>query len=89
MSEDCIRADRPERAETCQGQRCRDEDTGDEYGDSEDVVSMDGDDLLEYEDGDEEEYEPQETEDGNINFLFKFYLILNNCSPICGRDQYS
>ena len=58
-------------------------------GDSEDVVSMDGDDLFEYEDGDEEDYEAHETEDGNINFLYKFYLTPFNCSPIRGRDNNS
>ena len=84
-----MRADRPERAEACQEQRCGDEDIGDEYGDSEEEESMNNDDMVEYEDGDEEEYEVHETEDGNINLLCKFYLILNNCSPICGRDQYS
>lgn len=63
MSEDCMRADRPERAEACQEQRCGDEDTGDEYGDSEEEESMNNDDMVEYEDGDEEEYEVHETED--------------------------
>ena len=68
MSEDCMRADRPERAEACQEQRCGDEDTGDEYGDTEDVDTMNGDDMVEYEDGDEKEYE---AEDGNLNFFIQ------------------
>ena len=69
-----MRADRPERAEACQEQRCGDEDTGDEYGDTEEVDSMNGDDIIEYEDGDKEQYEVHEAEDGNVNCFIQTFF---------------
>ena len=76
VSEECTRADRPERTQACQEQRCGDKDNGDEDSDSEDIESIR---VVEEE---EDDYEMNEADEGRLSLEKYLKLIPSNSSHI-------
>ena len=69
VSQECRRADKPERVQVCNEQRCMDKETRDQHSNFEEVDNNIVVDIDEYEENDEN---PKE-ENGNTSFQSHFH----------------